>query len=98
MSALLHKLGLYYDPLSLLNSGSPFSANTKNTVRTNEDINTVERVIKNSQTHKSRVASRSRENAFDMGVMASFAVFSVNSSAPAMMVVSSCVKSPPFPA
>lgn len=38
------------------------------------------------------------ENAFDMGVMASFAVFSVNSSAPAIIVVSSCVKSPPFPA
>lgn len=55
-------------------------------------------MTKNAQTHKFRVASKSRENAFDMGVMASFAVFSVNSSAPAMMVVSSCVKSPPFPA
>ena len=34
----------------------------------------------------------------DMGVMASLAVFSVSSSAPAMIVVSSCVSSPPFPA
>lgn len=41
------------------------------------------------KTHKSRVASRSRENAFDINVMASFAVFSVNSSAPAIIVVSS---------
>jgi hypothetical protein len=52
----------------------------------------------NPETHKSRFESRSRENAFDMGVMASFAVFAVNSSAPLMIVVSSCVKSPPFPA
>lgn len=56
------------------------------------------RINKNPQTHKLSVASRSRENAFDMGVMASFAVFSVNSSAPVIIVVSSCVKSPPFPA
>jgi len=68
---------------------SPFSANTDYTVRTKEDISIVERMVKNSQTHKFRVASRSRENAFDMGVMASFAVFSVNSRAPVMMVVSS---------
>nr|GMD51701.1 hypothetical protein Iba_chr11bCG4810 [Ipomoea batatas]GMD58580.1 hypothetical protein Iba_chr11fCG6910 [Ipomoea batatas] len=34
----------------------------------------------------------------DMGVMASFAVFSASSSAPAMMVVSSIDSSPPFPA
>jgi hypothetical protein len=74
------------------------SVQTQNTVNNKEDRNIVERMIKNAQTHKFRVASRSRENAFDMGVMASFAVFSVNSSAPAMMVVSSCVKSPPFPA
>lgn len=49
-------------------------------------------------THKVRVPSRSRENAFVIGVMASFAVFSVNSSAPAIIVVSSCVNSPPLPA
>lgn len=46
-------------------------------------------MFRNPQTHKVSVASRSRENAFDMGVMASFAVFSVNSRAPAMIVVSS---------
>jgi len=68
---------------------SPFSADTEGRVSTKEAIRLVERTIKNSQTHKFRVASRSRENAFDMGVMASFAVFSVNSSAPVMMVVSS---------
>ena len=77
---------------------SPFSADTEDTVRTKEGIRIVERTINNSQTHKFRVASRSRENAFDMGVMASFAVFSVNSSAPVIMVVSSWVKSPPLPA
>lgn len=33
-----------------------------------------------------------------MGVIASFAVFSVISSAPPIIVVSSCVKSPPLPA
>lgn len=33
-----------------------------------------------------------------IGVMASLAVFSVSSSAPAIIVVSSCVSSPPFPA
>lgn len=38
------------------------------------------------------------ENAFDIWVIASLAVFSVISSAPAIIVVSSCVKSPPFPA
>ena len=68
---------------------SPFSTDTKDTVRKKEDIRIVDKTINNSQTHKFRVASRSRENAFDMGVMASFAVFSVNSSAPVMMVVSS---------
>ena len=50
------------------------------------------------ETHTSKTPSRSRENALDMGVMASFAVFSVSSRAPAMIVVSSWVKSPPFPA
>lgn len=50
------------------------------------------------RTHKLRVVSSSRENAFDMGVIASFAVFSVNSSAPVMIEVSSFVRSPPFPA
>ena len=50
------------------------------------------------QTYKLRVAFKSREKAFDIEVIASFAVFSVNSSAPAIMVVSSWVKSPPFPA
>ena len=54
-----------------------------------EHVKHSERTKKKPQTHKLRVASRSRENAFDMGVMASFAVFSVNSSAPAMIVVSS---------
>lgn len=34
----------------------------------------------------------------DIGVMASLAVFSLSSSAPAIIVVSSCVNSPPFPA
>lgn len=34
----------------------------------------------------------------EIGVMASLAVFAVSSSAPAMIVVSSCVNSPPFPA
>lgn len=34
----------------------------------------------------------------EIGVMASLAFFSVSSSAPAMIVVSSCVNSPPFPA
>lgn len=37
-------------------------------------------------------------NAAEIGVMACAAVFSVNSNAPAMIVVSSCVNSPPFPA
>jgi len=50
------------------------------------------------RTHKLRGVSSSRENAFDMGVIASFAVFSVNSSAPVMIEVSSVVRSPPFPA
>lgn len=34
----------------------------------------------------------------DIGVMASLAVFSVSSRAPAIIVVSSWVSSPPFPA
>jgi hypothetical protein len=38
------------------------------------------------------------ENISFIGVMASPAVFSESSSAPAMIVVSSCVNSPPFPA
>lgn len=38
------------------------------------------------------------EKVSDIGVMASLAVFSVSSSAPAIIVVSSCVSSPPLPA
>lgn len=34
----------------------------------------------------------------ESGVMASLALFSVSSSAPAIIVVSSCVSSPPLPA
>lgn len=46
----------------------------------------------------SSLALISRENTLDNGVMASFAVFSVKSKAPEIMVVSSWVNSPPFPA
>lgn len=38
------------------------------------------------------------EKISDIGVMASLAVFSLSSSAPAIIVVSSCVSSPPLPA
>lgn len=41
---------------------------------------------------------RSRENTLDKGVIASLAVFIVKSRAPEMIVVSSWVNSPPFPA
>lgn len=46
----------------------------------------------------SSLALISTANVSDIGVMASLAVFSLSSSAPAMIVVSSCVSSPPFPA
>ena len=40
----------------------------------------------------------SMANVSDIGVMALLAVLSLSSSAPAIIVVSSCVSSPPFPA
>lgn len=48
--------------------------------------------------HLSSFAFISIAKVSEMGVMASPAVFSLNSRAPAMIVVSSCVSSPPFPA
>ena len=50
------------------------------------------------KNHLSSFALISIAKVSDMGVMASLAVFSVSSSAPAIIVVSSCVSSPPFPA
>lgn len=46
----------------------------------------------------SSLVLRSRENTLDKGVIASLAVFSVKSRAPEIIVVSSWVNSPPFPA
>lgn len=46
----------------------------------------------------SRFAFTSIQKVEAMGVMASFAVFCVSSNAPVMIVVSSWVNSPPFPA
>lgn len=49
-------------------------------------------------TYLSSFALMSIAKVSDMGVMASLAIFSDSSSAPAMIVVSSCVSSPPLPA
>lgn len=51
-----------------------------------------------NKMHLSSLALISIVKVSDIGVMASFAVFSASSSAPAMMVVSSTDSSPPFPA
>lgn len=49
-------------------------------------------------TYTSSLEFMSRENALDKGVIASLAVFSTMSNAPLIIVVSSSVRSPPFPA
>jgi hypothetical protein len=49
-------------------------------------------------SHLSSLAFISIAKVSAIGVMASLAVFSESSSAPAIIVVSSCVSSPPFPA
>lgn len=49
-------------------------------------------------SYLSSLVLRSRENTEDNGVIASFAVFAVKSSAPEIMVVSLWDNSPPFPA
>lgn len=46
----------------------------------------------------SRLEFMSREKVLDIGVIASLAVLSVMFSAPVIIVVSSSVSSPPFPA
>lgn len=49
-------------------------------------------------TYASSLALMSSENVSDIGVIATFAVFRVKSKAPAIMLVSWCDNSPPFPA
>lgn len=49
-------------------------------------------------TYRSSFAVTSSENTDSIAVIAWDAVFSVSSKAPAIIVVSSCVNSPPFPA
>lgn len=54
--------------------------------------------LNHSLTHRSSLAFTSKENTELIGVIAWTAVFSDISRAPAIIVVSSCVNSPPLPA